>query len=221
MRLYEPVHLYLFELVNALYAARVSARRRLFAPKAGRMRHIAQRQRPRRQYFAAVHIRYRHLSGGQQPQVVFVVAVHRVGELRQVAVRGRRFGGDYIRQVEFLIAVFLRVGVQHPVYQRSLQPRALAFQHEKARTRHTRAALKVDDAQPFPDFPVRFWRKIKLRRIAHHARNYIIALISARRHIVGRYVRQAEQQRVKVSVQAANSLFELAHTAAYLPHFVD
>ena len=206
--------------MNPLNAARIPARRRLFPPKARRVRHIPQRQRPRRQYLVAVHIRYRHLCRGQQPQVILVIPIHRVRELGQIAIRRRRFGGNHIRQVKLLIPMLLRMRVKHPVYQRPLQPRPLAAQREKARPRHLGAPLKIYDAQPFAQLPMRQRLKVKLRRIALHSLHHIIAFVHPRRNIVRRHIRNAQQQPIQLRIQRADSLFQLPDAPANPPHLI-
>src|SRR5690349_3794471 len=88
------------------------------------------------------------------------------GKFRQLAgsIHGRRIHG--VRRQHFRVAMLARVQVEHEVRESPLQLRSQIPIHSKSRARELGGALQIKNAKLLAQFPMWFWLKAELWRIA-------------------------------------------------------
>ena len=110
-------------------AADVLSVRSGFAPEAGRIRRIANRQLAAVEDFATVHVRQRHFGGRDEIQVPLAGDLEKVGfKLRQLSCSHQRCGIDEDRRLYFGVRMLARVQIQHERDERAFESSSSACQ---------------------------------------------------------------------------------------------
>ena len=199
------------ELVVADHAARVLARRAGLGTKARRVADESHRQRVQLDDFVAHDVRHRHLGGRQQ--VGFLVAARHqekvLLEFRQLAgTKGRRAVDD-VRCVDFGVAVLARVGLEHELRERAVQPSHFPLHQDEAAAGNLGGGGEIQPAQPLADVDVVLDRKIEFPRLSPLTPYRIVFGGFAHRHGFVGQVRDSRQQVLETILQPHQLLLGL------------
>ena len=158
------------------------------------------------------------LGGANEPKVVFHVVVNVLLKLGQLRGANQALTLDYGWGIDLGVTVLLDVQVQHPGDERPLQARPQPAQHVEAGAGELDTALKVHDAQHWPQIPVRQRLKAELSRLSLGAQNDVLTLVLAHRHTFVGQVGHVQLCVVELPfhvtqghVQGLDPLTELAH----------
>ncbi len=81
--------------------------------------------------------------------------------------------------MDFGVALFDDMQIEHEIEQRALQHGARAFEHEKARPREDSPRFHVKDAEALGQFIMRQRREVERPRFAPHAQDLVLRIILA------------------------------------------
>ena len=134
---------------------------------------------------------------GQQVLVAIGYGIDRVLEFGELRAAIEHLPVHNIGQVKLLIAICARC-IQEEADQSPLQTRAPASQHIIAAARQFDAALKVDDAQRWSQFPMRLGLKVEFTKLANRRARDIVVFAREDRHAFVRQVGQPQHLRLQI-----------------------
>src|SRR6185436_11301666 len=132
-------------------------------------------------------------------------------ELREIPGTGQRRAIYKKWRLRFLVAMLMRVKVEHEVDERPLEACAGAEEHRESGAGHPSRALEVQDAQRGTELPVGFRFEIKGRRCPPPADLDVVGGRLPHRDAVVRQIRQHEQCGVATLLDRRQLPFELAN----------
>jgi hypothetical protein len=156
---------HLRELMLAQHAARIAPGTAGFRTEAGRKRGQAQRQISLRLDFLRGEIGQRHFRGWNQPTAIRG-AEKVFGEFRQLA--GAIHGGviHQKRDRTFGITMRFRMQIEHPLPERTFQPRERALQHRETRPGELGGSGEIHQPKRLTQFEMLLGREGKFGRRA-------------------------------------------------------
>ena len=158
------------------------------------MRHESHRQIGLVEDFVAGQRGEGHLGGRDGPQVVTFEVVGVVDELGQMTRRDHRGGSHHRRRTDLLVEV--GVTIERQLTQRSCEGGAGPAVHHEHRAGHLHAPLDIEDAVVLADLPVGcpLMGAVRLRIELFHPADHVVGLACAVGAVVGRQVRNAQEQ---------------------------
>ena len=217
-RLDDLHQLHLLELVLAEDAARVLAVVAHLAAKARGVRHMAERQRGGVQDGVAHQVRHRRLGGGDE--VVALVAGHGellVLELRQLPGALQRRRVHEVGHIHLLVAVFLRVYVEHELRQRPVQARHRARHHDEARTGNFDGGFGVQ--RRAGEVHMVLGLEAERRPFAPGAKLHVVRFVRPERHRGVRQVGHRGEEGVELPLQGLEALPGRLQALSQIAHF--
>ncbi len=172
------------------HAAGVLAGRPGLGAKRRRARGEPQRQQALVEDLVGDEIGQRHLGGRDQPQPVGG-AEHVLGSFRQLPGAEGGLVAHQEGRRDFRVAELAGVQVEHELGERPLQPRQIAPQYDKPRSRKLAGAAKIHQPEPLADGFVRQGLEIEPRRLTLAPHQPVRGLVGSIWHLVRRQVRQS------------------------------
>ena len=180
-----------------------------------------QRQRFGGDDLVAQQVGHRHFGGGDEIQLVRIRAGHVEQvflELRQLPGATHRLGVHQVRHIDFGVAVFRRVHVEHELGERPVQLRQRPLHHGKAAAGDLHCGSEVELAEALADIDMVAHREIEGLRRAPAAHFDVGGFILTHRHRFVRQVRHAHQEIVELGLQFGQARFQLLQFVAQTRH---
>ncbi len=167
--------------------------------------------------FIAIEIGDRHFGGRHGIESVDTDVIHIFREFRKLAGTGHGLGVTDKGRLDFGIAMFGGVQVEHELNERALKFCALTGVNRKAGTGNFSAAFEVDQLECFANIPVRLDRKIKGPFLPENADDRIIRFARTNRNGRARQIRDKQQSGRNFLVEGAHLFVKNCNAVTNLP----
>jgi hypothetical protein len=163
----------------------------------------------------------RHLGRGHEIELLVAGELEQVlFEFRELTRTAKRVGVDDERREDLDVAL-LTVNVEHECHERAIQSRGGAVEDGETRAGDLRRAIEVENAEGFPDVPVRLGREVERRSGSPRSLDAIRRLVTADRNGLVGDVREVQLEIAEILLDGGKAIIELLDLVADALHRID
>ncbi len=183
----------------ALDAAHISSGAHFFAAKAGGIGGVIDGQIHFFHHLTHQHTGEWHFSRRHQPKILFGIVIKVISKLGQLP-RGKHHLMAYHIGWINLVVTLADVLINHPEDQSTLQARASALEHIKARAGELHASFKINNAQLRTQIPMCFGFKIKRTWLPNGPYHHIVFIASPKGNVWVGYIGDASYKVIQIQL---------------------